>query len=277
MQTLKPNIPKKDISYLLQKLVSKYDPLQIYCFHKHQETRNIEGCFMDQIDTNHCDHWLLMVMEDIIRIENAVQDFANAHYESGKVTVLVHGGESIDKSISEGNRFFAIVLSSGKLLYTRQFTTSMLNTKYSASIAYNEIKKQRYDNGISKAEGFLQGAIECLETRKYNICAFMLHQAVEQCCISLIGLHMDYRCDIHNLYRLLMLCRCFTELPYSLFISVHAHNRSTRTDDKITFDKLVKSYSNARYAPDFKIRKAEIRILIDKVSALIRFSKKPGC
>jgi uncharacterized protein len=91
----------------------------------------------------------------------------------------------------------------------------------------------------------------------------MLHQTVEQCCIALIGLHMDYRCDIHNLHRLLMLCRCFTDVPYNLFIT-------EREEDKVVFDKLVKSYSNARYGMDFKIEEPEIVVLIDKVSELIR-------
>jgi len=208
-RTPEPGLPIKDLSYLLQKLTAKYDPLQVYCFHKHQESRNIEGCFTDQVGNRHCDYCLLMVTESTARIENAVQDFANAHYQSGKITILVHGQESIDKSITEGNRFFAIVLSAGKLLYNRQFTASMLTARYSTSIGYHQRNRQRFDNGISKAEGFLHGAIDCFGNRKYNICAFMLHQAVEQCCIALIGLHMDYRCDIHNLHRLLMLCRCF--------------------------------------------------------------------
>jgi len=276
-QTLKTHIPIKDLSYLLQRLVAKYDPLQIYCFHKHQESRNIEGCFMDQIETNNCDYWLLMVTESISRIESAVQDFANAHYQSGKIIMLVHGKESIDKSITEGNRFFAIVLSAGKLLYNKHFTASMLTAKYSASIGYHERNRQRFDNGISRAEGFLNGAMECFETRKYNICAFMLHQTVEQCCIALIGLHMDYRCDIHNLHRLLMLCRCFSEQPYKLFIPDHAADKILKTEDQNIFDKLVKSYSNARYAIDFKIEESEIRVLIDKVSALMKFSMTPGC
>ncbi|WP_285058098.1 HEPN domain-containing protein [Pedobacter ginsengisoli] len=262
-QTLEKQIHVRDINYLLQKVVDKYDPLQIYCFHKDEQSRKVAGCFGDFPDAGHCDYWLLMVTEGPSRIENAIQDFVNAHYEFGKVTILAHGKEGIDKSINDGYKFFTNVFNTGKLLYNRQFFIYTLVPYPSVSLSDQERLKQRFNNGISRAEGFLHGAIECLNSKKYNVCAFMLHQAVEQSCIALIGLHMDYRCDIHNLHRLLMLCRCFSDVPYMLFIT-------GSEADEIVFEKLVKSYSNARYRMDFEIEKGEIGLLVLKVSELVK-------
>ena len=266
-QILEKHVQVRDINYLLQKVVDKYDPLQIYCFHKDEQSRKVAGCFGDFQDAGHCDYWLLIVLEGGSRIENAVQDFANAHYEYGKITILAHGKEGIEKSINDGYRFFANVFSAGDLLYNRQFAINTLVIYSSALPDHQERLKHRFDNGISRAEGFLHGAIECLASKKYNVCAFMLHQAVEQCCIALIGLHMDYRCDIHNLHRLLMLCRCFSDVPYQLFIT-------GREEDRVIFTRLVKSYSSARYGTDFKIEEAEITSLRDKISELVSFSRK---
>ncbi|HKG08660.1 MAG TPA: HEPN domain-containing protein [Pedobacter sp.] len=126
--------------------------------------------------------------------------------------------------------------------------------------------ERRYAEGISRARGFLHGAIECLATKEYNVCAFMLHQAVEQWCIALIGLHIDYRCDIHNLYRLLMLCRCFSDMPYRLFIT-------GKEEDRVIFEKLVKSYCNARYGMGFEIGEGEIDLLMERVRGLVGFAK----
>jgi HEPN domain-containing protein len=266
-QMLEKRIQVKDINYLLQMVVDKYDPLQIYCFHKDEQSRKVTGCFGDFQDAGHCDYWLLMVIGGASRIENAVQDFANAHYEFGKITILAHGREGIDKSINDGYRFFANVFSNGKLLYNRQFAINTL-VSFSSALPHDQEKsKHRFDNGISRAEGFLHGAIECLGSKKYNVCSFMLHQAVEQCCIALIGLHMDYRCDIHNLHRLLMLCRCFSDVPYKLFIT-------NREEDNAIFDKLVKSYSNARYGMDFKIEELEVDMLLEQVSELMNYTIK---
>lgn len=266
-QTLEKHVQVKDVNYLLQKVVDKYDPLKIYCFHKDERSRKAAGCFGDFQDTGHCDYWLLMVTEGASRIENVVQDFVNAHYEFGKITILAHGREGIDKSINDGYRFFANVYSTADLLYNRQFAINTL-VPYSSALPDNQKRsKHIFAEGISRAEGFLHGATECLSSKKYNVCAFMLHQAVEQCCIALIGLHMDYRCDIHNLHRLLMLCRCFSDVPYQLFIT-------GVEEDKVAFDMLVKSYSNARYTTDFEIEESDIDILIEKTSQLVRFSKE---
>jgi HEPN domain-containing protein len=261
-QTLEKCIQIKDIKYLLKKLADKYDPLQIYCFHKEEKSTKTEGCFTERKNTEYCDYWLLMVAESASRIESAVQDFANAHYEFGRITLLAHGKESIEKSIDNGFMFFANVYRYGKLMYNRQLSVTVVVTNYFVSAGYSQTLQQRFGDGISKAEGFLHGAIECLSSRKYNICIFMLHQAVEQCCIALIGRHMDYRCDSHNLQRLLMLCRCFSEEPYQLFISGNK-------EERVVFEKLLKSYSNARYAADFSVEELEVKLLIDKVSKLI--------
>jgi HEPN domain-containing protein len=265
-QTVAVRTQLRDISYLLQKLIDKYNPLQIHCFHRHEQSKKVEGCFGSVQDSGYCDYWLLMVTEGISRIESAVQDFTNAHYEFGKVIILAHGKEGIDRSINEGYRFFANVFSTGKLLYSREFYIHLLIPLEPVLVAHQERSERRYAEGMSRARGFLHGAIECLATKEYNVCAFMLHQAVEQCCIALIGLHMDYRCDIHNLYRLLLLCRCFSEVPYELFIT-------GREEDRVVFEKLVKSYSNARYGMDFRIEEGEIDLLMERVSSLLKFDK----
>ncbi|MHA4896349.1 HEPN domain-containing protein [Pedobacter sp. PWIIR3] len=266
-QTIQARVQVRDINYLLQKLVEKYDPLQIYCFHKDETSRKVEGCFGDRHDNRYCDYWLLLVMDSKSRIENAIQDFVNAHYEFGKITIIAHSKEGIEKSINDGYKFFVNVCSTGKLLYNKQFIVII-----PLEVSFERISKpgkshSLFQEGISRAEGFLHGATECFENKKYNVSAFMLHQTVEQCCIALIKLHMDYRCDIHNLHRLLMMCRCFAEVPYRLFVS-------GETADLVAFDKLVKSYSNARYRTDFMIEEWEVELLIGKVIGLLEFSKE---
>jgi HEPN domain-containing protein len=266
-QTVAARTQVRDISYLLQKLIDKYNPLQIYSFHRDEQSKKVEGCFGSVQDSGYCNYWLLMVTEGISRIESAVQDFANAHYEFGKVIILAHGKEGIDRSINDGYRFFSNVYSTGKLLYSREFYIHSLTPLELVSVAHQERLERRYAEGMSRARGFLNGAIECLATKEYNVCAFMLHQAVEQCCIALIGLHMDYRCDIHNLHRLLMLCRCFSDVPYGLFIT-------GREEDRVVFEKLVKSYSSARYGMDFRIEEGEIDLLMERVSGLVGFGQE---
>lgn len=87
----------KDLDYLLHKLIGKYSPLQVFCFHKHIERKDTAGCFTENSEEVLCNYYLLMVTESPLRIEHAVQDFANAHFNQGAVIVLVHGKESIER------------------------------------------------------------------------------------------------------------------------------------------------------------------------------------
>lgn len=260
----------KNLEHLINKLVAKYQPLQIYCFHKHLERKEIKGCFREPLVEERCDYWLLMVTESTSRIEHAVQDFSNAHYDQGSITILVHGKESIERSVNNGFTFFQKVYTVGELLYSsgdEQHSDFLTKTPEVFQLsALQQTRRKQLEEGMSRAQGFLDGAKECLSTARYNICAFMLHQAVEQTLIALIGFHMDYRSDIHNLKRLLMLSRCFSEALYDLFLSGDAY-------DKELFDVLVGAYCNARYSADFTIDKNSVQSLFDRVSNMAdRFS-----
>jgi len=256
----------KDLEYLLQKLITKYNPLQIFCFHKRVERRAVKGCFLTSIDEELRSYYLLMVTESASRIEHAVQDFANAHYNQGAAILLVHGKESIERSISMGHGFFKQVVNYGKLLYNHDGFLQIRSFRSSNGSLSDEMRTAKFKEGVSRAEGFLLGAQECLANGKFNVAAFMLHQSVEQCCIALVGFHMDYRCDIHSLYRLLMLCCCFSDVPYNLFLS-------NKTSKDPLFSALIESYLKARYVDGFFIEEEDLVKLCERCSALLKFTK----
>jgi len=266
MITLGTLRPVKDLEYLIQKLITKYSPLQIFCFHKRVERRALNGCFLAPVEEELCNCYLLMVTESLSRIEHAVQDFANAHYNQGAVIILAHGKESIERSINTGHGFFKQVFKHGQLLYNHDGFFQIRSFAEVFDCVSDEIKTARFRAGVSRAEGFLLGAQECLANRKFNVAAFMLHQSVEQCCIALVSFHMDYRCDIHSLYRLLMLCCCFSDVPYNLFLS-------NKTSKDPLFSALIESYLKARYVDGFVIREEDLVKLSERCSMLLEFTK----
>ncbi|MES2457439.1 MAG: HEPN domain-containing protein [Bacteroidota bacterium] len=258
----RPYHTQKDLNYLLEKLITKYLPLKIFCFHKSITTKTDIGCFRNTSTFCGSDYWLFMVTENSARIEHAVQDFANAHYNQGTITILVHGQEAIANAASNGNRFFSSVYDTGQLLYSMDGWLSNTPVRPQPS-TQNEVEaEERYKLSISRAQGFIHGAKECLANQNTNVCAFMLHQAVEQCCIALISLHLDYRCDIHNLRRLLMLTRCFSDEPYQVFFD-------ERVNDEYLFNLLTKSYLNGRYSKDFFISEGELGEMMRRVKRLM--------
>jgi HEPN domain-containing protein len=257
---------KENFSGFIKELVQKFKPEQIYSFGKNIGFKVNEGCFIENHSTENYHYFLLMVTESVTRIEHEVQDFANNHYPFGKITILAHGQETIAAAIKANNRFFITIYNEGKILYSRD---GMVQPFQATSLIPTQgaVKAQKhYNHRFPLATGFLASAKECLKNQHYNLSAFMAHQVVEQCCIVLIRVHLSYRSDIHNLYRQLRLCECFSPAPSSLFLS-------GREDDKRLFDIMVKSYSAARYKDDFKVEQADAEQIFIRVSTFLKLTE----
>ncbi|WP_316816706.1 HEPN domain-containing protein [Pedobacter nyackensis] len=247
----------KDLILLLAK---KFDPLQIICFSRRFSSVEINGSFIDSSLVQSGHYALLMVTESQIRIDYEVQDYVNAHYKQGTITILCHNRATIEEAIKANSRFFMSVYTEGELLYSQNGLPEFdFNARF-VPLQAAEGAQNHFDHRLPLAEAFLQGAAECLLKDQHKVCVFMLHQAMEQACIALIRVHIAYRLEMHNLHRLLRLSLCFSDRPYKLFVTGMAN-------DERLFDILMKSYSQARYKDSFSVEKQDARLLYDRVSA----------
>ena len=250
----------------IHRLAQKFDPLQIFSFSQNSYTNNSQGCFNDNQCYSKCDHCLLVVTETATRIDYEMQDFANSYYQHGTITVISHGRQSVIDAVQQNSRFFISVLTYGKLLYSKDGLLD--NNPISAFIPTKGAIKaiRHYEHRIPLADGFLMCASECLEKEQFGICAFMLHQAVEQTCICLVRVNIAYRSEFHNLYRLLRLCQCFSEKPFQLFLST--------PEDERLFDVMAKSYSGSRYKDDFTVSRQDAERLYQRVASFLLLAKE---
>ncbi len=245
----------------LQLLVDKFQPTRIISFGTQTQLNELEGCFADK-KVKHQHHCLLICTESTTRIDYEVQDFANAHYRNGQVTIVCHGEPTIRERIGSGSRFFTTVIGHGKLIYTKEsYVEAESPPKFNPSKALEKAAKHS-SHRIPLARGFLDSAKENLTRGQYNIATFLLHQAMEQSCIVLIRVHIDYRSEFHNLHRLLGLTRSFSDEPTNLMIG-------DRPADRRLFDILTKSYGQARYAPEFVVAQRDAEELYDKISSFV--------
>jgi len=176
---------------------------------------------------------------------------------------LAHSQETISAALNSNNRFFITVFNEGQLLYNHD---GMMERTEDIDFIPTQgaVKAQKhYAHRFPLAIGFLNSAEECLKNQHFNLCTFMAHQVVEQCCIALIRIHLAYRSDIHNLYRLLSLCDSFSSVPSSLLLS-------GRQDDERLFEIMVKSYSAARYKDRFHVEKVDAEQIIERVSTFLK-------
>lgn len=250
----------------IQRLAQKFEPLQILSFSQNSYTHYSQGCFNDHQGYFKCDHCLLVVTETATRIDYEMQDFANVNYRNGTMTIICHGRQSVMDAVHHNSRFFISVLITGKLLYSKDGmldgdpVTPFIPTKGATKAL------KHYEHRMPLTDGFLMCASECLEKEQYGICAFMLHQSVEQACICLVRVHIAYRSEFHNLYRLLRLCQCFSERPFQLFLST--------PEDEGLFDVMAKSYSGSRYKDDFTVSRQDAENLYQRVASFLLLVKK---
>jgi len=250
----------------IRTIVDRFQPLQIFCFAKSASFNELNGCFINPKAKHTCNYCMLVVTENATRIDHEVQEFCNTYYQNGIITVICHGKETVANAIKENNRFFSTVCSKGQLIYSHD---GMSN--FDSSIPFvspqSAIKAQKHlSHHLPLAEGFLNGAGECLAKEQFTVCVFLLHQVVEQCLIALIKVHLAYRSEIHNLKRMLGICRAFSDEPLKTLLSGSA-------EDHRLFGILTKSYSGARYANTFSVCEEDAKALHQRVSAFLNLTK----
>jgi HEPN domain-containing protein len=270
METItKPNLQnqQKNFSLFILELVEKFKPEQIYCFGKSVVSAEKNGCFIADSSDNQHHYFLLMVTESNTRIEHEVQDYANSKFKFGLITILVHGKQTIADAMAANNRFFKTVYSDGQIIYSQNGLLSRdFVSPFIPSQSANKAKKH-FSHRMSLAEGFLNGASECLAEDQFNVCVFMLHQVVEQACIALIRVHLAYRSELHNLYRLLKICSCFSDEPNKILLSGHS-------EDERLFDLLVRSYSAARYNANFMVSQEDTISLFTRIKNFVQLTRE---
>ena len=253
----------KETETLIATLSQKYGLTHIRCFARKGTISNNFSSFADFGSYTDLHYFLLFVTKGTERVEHEIQDYVNNHYKSFKVTAISHSFENVRNAIAQGNKFFIAAFLDGLDMYYDNETTFDIEIPKLNPVNTLEKAEKRFHDHMKLASGFLQSAADCIRNHGYNENGvFLLHQAVEQACITLIKVHMGYRIDVHNLSRLLNLCKCFSDKPADLLLS--DDSESARL-----FQILRDSYGNARYAEDFKIQDSDAVKILERVSAFV--------
>jgi HEPN domain-containing protein len=208
-----------------------------------------------------------MLTAEVTRIEHEVQDYVNGFSKTYTITIIVHGLQTVTNAIAQGSRFFTLACRDGMQLYSAKGLG--LNIDYpDLNPATTFAKAQKhYFHRFGMACGFMESASTSYDNGFYSNCMFELHQCMEQACIAVIRVYMAYRSDMHNLARLLNLCKCFSDGQVELF-------PIRNEDDNRLFQLLVKSYSDTRYKDDYKIVDHDADELCTQVRAFLDLIKK---
>lgn len=241
---------REELNQVVNLLRERYQPERIFCFGHIVEHSASSGCFRATDQFSHL-YFLLMVTSETRRKESEVQDYVNTHVQDFKVTIIVHGGASVEQAIHHGSSFFIDVYTTGSVLYQKPDISPLVNCPI-LNPKKQAIKRENYFlNHYDIATGFLTAADHCCDRGYFKNALFMLHQTVEHTCIGLIRLFTGYRPATHSLTKSLNLCRCFSDEPTAFFYS-------RTVEEKRLFELLSKGYSDARYAEKFDINEDDV-------------------
>lgn len=251
------------LPFFISKLTEKYRTIQIFSFGHIIKHNHIDTCFAAHRSDFVHQHFLLMVTEETHKIEPEVQDFANAHYKDGIITILCFNEENLRAGIAGNNRFFITVINNGQLLYGRDEMMRSMKVKAYDSSGSLERDRIYINRRLPLAAGFLNAAGAAFNEGNFNICVFLLHQCVEQSCILLIRIFMEYRTDVHNLKRLFGLCACFSTGVSTFFLT-------GQWEDERLFEILRTSYNWVRYKDDYFVDPADANHLWLRVGVFLK-------
>ncbi|RZK69972.1 MAG: HEPN domain-containing protein [Pedobacter sp.] len=262
------NIPNHQLIHLtafVTKLAERFQPLHIYSFGYNSTSTTSNGCFTTEESRQEHQHFLFVITETNTRIDHEVQEFANAHFKEGTITVICHGILNVTEGIHSSHRFFRMILFWGQALYSN----GALPPKFTFNDEDNHYKVEsvkHYHQREALAVGFLKAAQLSLKEANYAVSVFLMHQCVEQCTIMLIQVYTGYRSQLHNLKRQLQLCNCFSRAPYK-------HLLSGGSESERLFEILVSSYTKARYKDDFFVEQTDAEALFTRVSTFTKLTE----
>lgn len=256
-----------EMTALIKTLAQKYKLTHIQCFARKGIIANNFSAFADIPSFIELHYFLLFVTQGTERVEHEIQQYINTHCKSFKVTAIAHSFDNVRNAIAQDNRFFVAAFIGGLEMYYDQVTTfDIAFPKLNPETTLQKAER-RYHDHLKMAFGFLYSAINCIRLEDYfGNGVFLLHQAVEQACIALIKVHTGYRIDLHNLFRLLNLCKCFSDKPADIFLSGD-------TESARLFQLLSESYGNARYKEDFRVTREDAVKILERVDACVNVAE----
>ncbi len=180
--------------------------------------------------------------------------------------LIVEPIERVNKALVRGQYFFSDIKKEGDLLYNSgEFKLARprkLDPRERRGLA-----RAHFKQWFTSAQDFFTTSAFDVKRRKYKIAAFLLHQAVERFYAAVLLVFTNYKPRIHDLEKLShMVAGCD---PAFLTVFPQATD-----EQKECFNLLRRAYVEARYNPGYKITKAQLEYLAERVRKLQRLTKK---
>jgi HEPN domain-containing protein/predicted nucleotidyltransferase len=175
------------------------------------------------------------------------------------IELLVDSIGYFNHSLRVGQYFFNDIKKEGILLYDSK--QSQLEEARELSIEARKKKaEENFKKWFNSAKDFFDSYQSDLLKGKYNIAAFLLHQAVERFYSAVLLVFTDYRPKLHDIEELGSLASMHDPIFQTVF------SRNSEEEQRL-FDLLKRAYIDSRYK-EYSITKEELERLAEQVMKL---------
>lgn len=179
---------------------------------------------------------------------------------SASLNVIYHGIDYLNQEIEAGNYFFNDIIKEGiRLHHSKKYALSKPKKKLPRE--QTESAEHYYSKWIESAYVFEDFFNYGFEKGKLKEAVFLLHQAAERFCATVLLVFTGYKPKTHDLEDLInRICK-----QDARFKTVFP--RQTKEEEEL-FILLKKAYIDSRYKIDYEIKKEELEYLSERVKLL---------
>ncbi len=227
--------------------------------------------FEDNILHEYMSDFDILVIVRSYKIANSLDTWRRAEARAHRLVhtwtnLIVESSERVNKALARGQYFFSDIKKEGVLLYdSGEFQLARprkLDPRERRGLA-----RAHFEQWFTSARQFYGSSEVNLRKRWYKLAAFELHQAVERFYAAVLLVFTNYKPRIHDLEKLSRMVA--GQDPAFLTVFPKA-----TPEEKECFDLLRRAYVEARYNPAYKITKAQLEYLAERVRKLQRLTKK---
>jgi uncharacterized protein len=236
-------------------IAQETNPLQIVCYGIRTNHHFVWNAFVrspEEVNTIEVDALLISDTAEKHDHREIREKVVRLNKPSLKFNVIVYSLDYVKEHIVKRGFFFDAALRKGMLLFGNDALVIIPDHPKGRNLGK---VRRSWAKRFELAQNFLESGSIALSKGWTNQAIFMLHQSVEQCCIALINLYMDYRVHTHNLSTLLGMCEGLSIQIASAF------PRITKSEIE-RFNILEKAYSETRYHDDYFVPRETVRSLM---------------
>jgi predicted nucleotidyltransferase/HEPN domain-containing protein len=185
---------------------------------------------------------------------------------STHVRIIAHDIEFLNIQLAKGQYFFADIKKEGCMLYNSGNHTLSRKRKLKPR-EQQRIAQDHFDHWFTSAKDSFFMYEQALRFRKYKEAAFNLHQAAERSYKTILLVFTNYSPQEHYL---IILSRRAEEHSRDI-LGIFPQDTE---EQKERFNLLDYAYIGARYDPDYKITRAELKYLAERVQKLKKITQK---